>query len=336
MGRIKLILILLLGVSSNAFSQSGSIASIKSKIDKDTILVGDQIYYTIVINGQKGVKFQIPAVVDSLGNGIDLVGNPAIDSVITDRDITLTLRYLVTSFDSGEHVVPAIPIVAVKDGVADSLIASNSVFFVKPLQKDPNLKDIYDIKPPIKEPITISEIAPWAGIVLAIVALVGFLIMFFESKKRNKPFLNLFKPAEPPHVIALRELTHLRDEKRWNTENHKQYYTHLVDILRIYLEGRFGINAPEQTTSEILSEINKVDYEFGSLLNDFQELLFVADLVKFAKHNPVITENEQSLNFAFDFVNKTKPEEEIKVEHTPMEAEQALVQETIEDPKKLN
>ncbi|HSA04770.1 MAG TPA: hypothetical protein P5145_04170 [Tenuifilaceae bacterium] len=325
---------LLAGSFTNSFSQSGYIASIKSKIDRDTILVGDQIYYTLVVNGQKGVKFQFPQVSDSLGNGVELVGKPKIDSIVTGNDVTITLQYLITAFDSGQHIMPNLPVVASLNGRTDSLLAEQQSFFVKPLQRSAKPGEIFDIKPPIREPITISEVAPWAGILIAIVAIVGFLIMYLESRKKHKPFLNLFKPAEPPHLVALRELNRIREDKLWNTENHKYYYTRLVDTLRIYLEGRFGINAPEQTTSEILSEINKVDYAFNGLKDKLQELLFVADLVKFAKHTPLVAENEINLNFAIDFVNKTKLEEEVKVE--PTDEDNAPVQETIDEPKKLN
>ncbi|BDX39155.1 hypothetical protein CYCD_25100 [Tenuifilaceae bacterium CYCD] len=334
--KFKLTILIMLGALSNAFSQSSSIASIKAKIDKDTILIGDQIFYTITVNGQKGVKFQFPAVTDSLGNGIDLVGKPSIDSVITDRDVTITLRYLVTAFDSGEHAMPVLPIVASLNGNADSLFATSSSLFVKTLPKDPNQKDIFDIKPPIREPIVFSEVAPWAGSGLVLVALIVLLIMYLKKRKQNKPFLNLFKPADPPHVVALRELQQIRDDKLWTSDNQKYYYTKLVDILRIYLEGRFGINAPEQTTSEILSEVNKINYSFNGLKDQLQDLLFTADLVKFAKHIPQIYENEQSLNFAFDFVDKTKPEEEVKTESSANDAEQNIVQETIDEQKKLN
>ena len=60
----------------------------------------------------------------------------------------------------------------------------------------------------------------------------------------------------------------------------------------------------------------------------------MADLVKFAKHTPLVAENEINLNFAIDFVNKTKLEEEVKVE--PTDEDTAPVQETIDEPKKLN
>ncbi len=325
---------ILAGSFTNVFSQSDYIASIKSRIDRDTILVGDQIYYTLVVNGQKGVKFQLPQVSDTLGNGVELVGKPKIDSVVTGNDVTITLQYLITAFDSGQHVIPALPVVASLNGRTDSLVADSSAFFVNPIPKNSAQQDIYDIKQPIREPITFSEVAPWIGLVIAIVALVVFLIIYLDRRKKNKPFLNLFKPAEPPHLVALRELSKIRDEKLWNAENHKLYYTRLVDTLRIYLEGRFGINAPEQTTSEILSEINRVDYAFNGLKDQLQELLLVADLVKFAKHIPLVAENEANLNFAIDFVNKTKPEEEVKVE--PTGENSTTVQETIDEPKKLN
>lgn len=335
--RIKLMVLVLLVVCPRpSFSQPHNLVHVKARLDRDTILVGDQIYYSLTVNGKKGVKFLFPEVSDSLGNGVDLIGKPTIDSVVTGNDVTFTLRYLVTAFDSGVHVIPSLPVVVLHGSLADTLLASAGLFFVKPIPRDSNQKDIFDIKPPIEEPITFSEVAPWAGSVLVLAALIVLLILYLRNRRQNKPFLNLFKPTDPPHVVALRELQRIRDNKLWNTENHKHYYSNLVDILRIYLEGRFDINAPEQTTTEILSEISKVDYNFGSLADDLQEFLFSADLVKFAKHIPLVTENEHYLNFAFDFVHKTKPEEVKADRATTDDTAQNPEQEIVEEPKKLN
>jgi hypothetical protein len=283
--------------------------SITSRLQRDTILIGDQITFSIEVRSTMPLRVVFPNFPDSLGNGVEVVSQPTIDSLIKPTDRRYRLNLLVTAFDSGVFVVPSIPVLLASGGTIDTLFTQPHALYVNLVPRDTTLKEIYDIKPPIAEPLTFAEVAPLAGSGLLLAALIVLLILYLKSRKQNKPFLNLFKPKEPPHLVALRELEQLRNEKLWANENHKLFYTRLVDILRKYMEGRFGINAPEQTTSEILSELERIEYDFGHLKEELRELLVLSDLVKFAKHVPLIQENEKNMNFAFDFVNSTKPVE---------------------------
>jgi hypothetical protein len=72
--------------------------------------------------------------------------------------------------------------------------------------------------------------------------------------------------------------------------------------------GRFGVNAMEMTTHEIVQSLRKLELEqkdemsLLAILND-------ADLVKFAKAEPEASENELAFDRAYYFVENTKPVE---------------------------
>jgi hypothetical protein len=74
------------------------------------------------------------------------------------------------------------------------------------------------------------------------------------------------------------------------------------------MERRYHINALEMTTADIL-ELFKKDKETQSVYQNLKQLLQLADLVKFAKYQPLENENELSLMNAYLFVNQTKIEE---------------------------
>lgn len=295
-------------VTLNVYAQVEQL-EIQAALKADTILIGDRVEFEILANGKGKFSVSLPLLTDSIPEGIYVIGKPTIDSIIKSNTRNYSFKIPVTAFSPGNVRVSKFLVLVKHDSRVDTSWVNTDSILVKLVPRDTTLKDIKDIKPPIKDPIRFSEVAPWAGLGLLLAAIIALLIMYFRSRKQNKPFLNLFKPKEPAHIIALRELMLLEENKEWASENPKIYYTKLVDILRIYLEGRFAIKAPEQTTSEILSELGRLDFDFSGYIDTLRDLLFTSDLVKFAKHTPTFEENHRYLNFAFDFVNGTKPVE---------------------------
>ena len=90
----------------------------------------------------------------------------------------------------------------------------------------------------------------------------------------------------------------------------KAYYTALTDILRRYVGGRYGIDAMESTTDEILAQMGELSKEN---YNNLRTILQLSDIVKFAKGVPTEQENEQVWFDTYRFVEETKWEEEIVV-----------------------
>ena len=113
--------------------------------------------------------------------------------------------------------------------------------------------------------------------------------------------------------MAIEALERLRDEKLWQNNKHKLYYSGLSDILRTYLAGRFEVGAMEMTTDEIAYALRDVEIEQKPKM-DLLSVLRDADLVKFAKALPEAEDNELAYNKAYFFVEETKPVEHIAEE----------------------
>jgi hypothetical protein len=85
----------------------------------------------------------------------------------------------------------------------------------------------------------------------------------------------------------------------------ERFCTVLSEIVRVYLEERFRIRAPEQTTEEFLADTQKnsiLDQKHRDLLAGFLEQ---CDLVKFAGYEPVREDLERLHRSASDFVEET-------------------------------
>jgi hypothetical protein len=151
------------------------------------------------------------------------------------------------------------------------------------------------------------EVLPWALSGLAVLALIAFVIYIIIRRKQHKPIFFKPKPKEPPHIIALRELDKIKSDKLWQNNKVKLYYTRITDVLRVYMEGRYKIQAMEQTSEEILTTLTSMPVP-GELMDKLRELLSVSDLVKFAKYQPMTDDNDKALATAQEFVNHTKEE----------------------------
>jgi len=88
----------------------------------------------------------------------------------------------------------------------------------------------------------------------------------------------------------------------------KEFYSEFSDILRRYLERRFGIMALDRTTREILSDLKIGDFSSG-LVGKVKEVLESSDLVKFAKFAAPRALAEDLEKKLTEILEETKPEE---------------------------
>ena len=179
---------------------------------------------------------------------------------------------------------------------------------VKIAPPDTSMK-IFDIAAPYRAPLTLGEILPWLLLGLLISVIIWLVIRLIKKIKITKKEKAVPVITEPAHVIALRDLEMLQSEKLWQNGETKKYYIRLTEIIRQYLENRFGVNSLEMTTSETLEAMVRTGFKKDSSYNLLRSVLTGADLVKFAKYKPEPAENDSAFSNSWDFVTATKMEE---------------------------
>ncbi len=139
------------------------------------------------------------------------------------------------------------------------------------------------------------------GSVLLIAGIVTLIVYKLKkNKKHQKDLITL-----PPHVKALKLLRDLRNEGLIDKGEVDLYHRRLSNILREYIEGRFRIHAPEQTTEEFIWEMSltkRIKGEYQTILRDY---LKQCDLIKFARYRPPAEYHNEALTIAEDFVKNT-------------------------------
>ena len=114
------------------------------------------------------------------------------------------------------------------------------------------------------------------------------------------------EPPVPPHIKAARALRALkaRDFGAYPTE---PFTVELSGILRTYLEERFDLHAPEQTTEEFIRGASDDPRLTKSQREHIEYFLTQCDLVKFAQHVPEREELDDGFEMVVDFVRDTAP-----------------------------
>ena len=136
---------------------------------------------------------------------------------------------------------------------------------------------------------------------VAIVVFISIWIIRRHLAKRSEK--SVLIPPQPPHILAWNKLQSSLDL----IHDADLFCTEVSLIIRVYLEGRFDLQAPDRTTEEFLFELQTSKYLDDShkdLLGDF---LSECDLVKFAKAEPPENELRRLHEAAGRLVGETQP-----------------------------
>jgi hypothetical protein len=306
-------LIAMLNVSSICSAQEVRAAA---TVDAHNVLIGDWVKLHIEVQHPDNINVQFPSIPDSL-EGFEIIKRDSLSTKKSDHIVMESTTYTLTAFDSGTYIIP--PFIfhyapadnAVKDTAATSPIA----VFVHSVGVD-TTKEIKDIKPPISLSISFAELLPYILGVVGVCAAAWLIYYILKKRKRGEPILPA-APPRPSHEVALEALRSLGAEKLWQRGMVKEYHSQLTDIVRTYIERRFGVMAMEMITDEILSAA-PIDGLENELKRKLRQILVLADLVKFAKFQPLPEENERSLHAAAAFVESTW-----RTTHEPLQQEAA-------------
>ena len=251
------------------------------------------------------------------GDTIEL-GVPRMDTVKREGSrITERLVVPVQVFDSGFYRLPPFVYISATDSAA-----SNEVdLTVVPVKVGENeaISDYKDISDPSDRsfwdwmPDWLYDL--WWLWLLLIVAIAAAAYFGRKYRKTGKFITLPEKPQPKPWTVALERLESLKAKNLWENGMEKEYFTDLTDILRDYLFKRFGINAMEMTSRQIMQTLaDQSDVKDKRAY--VRKILDIADFVKFAKVRPLPADNVEAFENAVNFVKETIPSEPDPAEKT--------------------
>lgn len=296
----------------------GQEVSVSARLDTTRILIGDQITYTLTVEKPDGIEVHIPQLTDTLAKNVEIISGPVSDTTLLDNErICITDKYLITSFYPGQYQIKPVYVEVKSENTVKRYFSDYTWLEVLRVNIAPadTTARIFDIVGPRKAPVTAGELLPWVLMGVAGAILIYFLVRLLSRLKVSKSAPEATVNIEPAHIIAFRELENLKEEKLWQKGEVKKYYTLLTEIIRRYLENRFGIWSMELTTDETLRALTVKGFPKNGAYKKLETVLTGADLVKFAKYKPLTDENESSWEDSWNFVSETMLKDEADAEN---------------------
>lgn len=291
-------------------------AKVTAKLDSVSILMGKVAAMRLQIVQEKGESGRFPLLeqpdrrfVGVCGDSVELSTTISRDTVeLGSGKIQINCDLGVQAFDSGYYKIPELAYVTGRDTAWTNTL-NLKVVPVKAEADDP-IADFASESDPAGASWT-DSLPDWLyyywWLILIILLAIGLAVWVLLRRKKGVPILPA-KPVVviPPHEAALAALSKLKEKKLWERGMEKEYFTELTEILRIYLDKRFGINAMEMTSRQIMQTLG-ANREVSDKRQMVRQILDMADFVKFAKVRPLPADNVAAFDNAVKFVEATAP-----------------------------
>ena len=293
------------GVGGSARAQ----VQVDVKLDSLQLFIGQQTGLTLSVTLDTKQKLRMPDIKkgQELIPDVEVVEVGKLDTAILNdgKRMTVSQAYTITAWDSAFYYLPPMQV------MVDTTRYESKSLALKVYTVDVDTLHLDQFFPPndIMELHFLWE--EWR-----MVALGGFLFLLMLAciaylwyhVKHGKPIVRFIRRKKklPPHQVAMTEIERIKSERKWAEEDSKEYYTLLTDTLRNYIRDRYGFNAMEMTSNEIIERLISENNE--EALDELREIFRTADLVKFAKWSTLINENDANLVAAVEYVNQTKIE----------------------------
>lgn len=274
---------------------------IAASLDNTRITIGERVTLTLQLDLPEGFSVVGSNLREGLGELVvkDTAQSPpeALSNGLTRH----TIQARLTAYATGTFVLPPVSVtVRNAEGRTETLETLEHVIEVKSVAPEGDkLEDIREIK-------GILFLAGSGGSVLWLIGGVAFLVgLFWWLFRRGRAVRVSEAPKVSPDVTALEALDRL-DASGLVHRDMKEYHFRVSGILRHYLEERFGLKAPEQTTEEFLASVSDHSLLRGDQRGLLSRFLEQCDLVKFAKLTP---EKEEALRIsqsAREFIRQTR------------------------------
>lgn len=280
-----------------AAAQLSGPPAIKTSHRPARLTVGDRFTVTYTVTCANSAKVAGP-LADPLG-----------PFVLTGRALKTTAHrgyndnvYALTfaGFKPGENQLPPLRFL-VRSGDRTDTLTSDSITVAIASVLPPRAEDINEIKPPFAFPNHWLWLIPAAAALLAVAVRLGWVL--YRKLRRIRELAAAPRPPWDEALAALDALPY----REWLADGRvQQYYYALSEILKRYIERRYGFNAAEQTTSEIIASFKRLKIPFP-FYDEFIAFIRRADLVKYAKYRPSAEELPVAIDIVRGIVLRSRP-----------------------------
>ena len=227
--------------------------SVEATIDSLQLLIGEQTKVRLQVSMDANQKLRLPVVADTLVRGVEVldVAKPDTQLLNDNKRWLISQEYTITSFDSALYYLPPFEVL-VNDQSYRSEALALKVYSVPVDTLHPD--QFFGPKGVQEVPLTWDDVAPLVYALLLMIILGGVSVFFVIRYRNNKPIIKIIRvePKLPPHQLAMKKIEEIKADKMARANDPKKYYTELTEVIRMYIRERFGFNAMEMTSAEII------------------------------------------------------------------------------------
>jgi hypothetical protein len=277
---------------------------VEATVDRTRLTIDQRIQLTLAVRAPEAMAIRFPEPGDRIGP-FAVVSTTVAEPESDGADRLWRRDYLLEPEQLGPLTVPALEIAIEPGGGAPAIAALTepielTVEAITP--DDVDLTKPRDIAPPVELRRRGLPASVWlAGAVAALLA-AGAAWWWW---RRRRPRLQPPTPPIPAHVAALAALAALRVADGGDPAAIEAFHIRLAEILRRYLDARFGWRAPLRTTEELLAIVATAGGAPAAGDGTIADLLRRCDLVKFARHRPGAAEMRDALARLRGFIERT-------------------------------
>ena len=286
--------------SAAAITQTHEMGDLRLELtlDKAALTTVESALLRIEIECPEGDSIDFPKLNDGLGDFAVTQVQTLPMRLLEGGRVVHGREYELQPFLPGEYEVPALTVVS---NGADEIATDPLKVSVESVLEDPESAELREIADPVDMPV------PWWWWVLAALATCAALAAAGWWWYRRRQTQSVPRRVTA-HEAALAKLDALLAENLLAEGYLKLFYLRLSDIVRHYIEDRFGLRAPEQTTDEFLTALANAPQIRGDHQQLLRRFLRQADMVKFAKFVPGADETGGAVDAARRFIEQTVPD----------------------------
>lgn len=274
--------VLFFGLLAQAQKVTATVDSLKKKIGSE---------FEIALKTEVRQKDKVVFPKGKTFGSLEVLASYPVDTIKKNDRWELIKKYGVTQFDSGTYTLPKLPV-----KINQNMVYSNPLQIeVANVKVDTLKQKMYDIKSITPSENHFSIPWFWLSLVLLFIALLAIYIGLRKKSNREEKTIPLtpLKPIEK----AAQLLMDLDAQSLVERGEIKYFYSQLTTIVRTYIEEEIEFPAMERTTSELIHTLQEVVQQkrlqlSAATLQNLERVLRQADLVKFAKEQPMLSEVE--------------------------------------------
>jgi hypothetical protein len=276
-----------------------------TELDTALVSVGDRMALTVRVEHDPAATVIWP---DSLAlDPLEVLGAELAPPLSEGGRSITSASFTLAAFELGDLEIPSFDVrVDMPDGSSNTLSTDRYVITVQSVGLDEG-GDIRAIRGPLGLPLSVVYVLPWV-LLLVLLGGLGYWLWVKRRRPEASPRRSVVIPRFP-HEDAREALDRLEASDLLERGEIKEYHILASEIIRTYVEGRYGVYALEMTTGEVVEGLRSVDLPEDAV-QAFVWFASRCDLVKFARLRPAPVACREVLQAARAFVERTQPRED--------------------------